>query len=209
MDFLEVHQHVIQRWRNYANSKVLHSIRSQEESSSKTRTLFWNYQVEYKNYKMKQIVWTILRTSRMLNQLAVEIPTLPFDQCLSQHIRYLKGCWDLPSYRRAAKKGRHAFGHTWYIGKRFCKSTCFLFSSLSSRIESMGDNHWGAAPYVHSGEKWKTRTKSRSEMPVWTVSQRFSHLQWRRLFKELWGTPTTTADFWLSLIHIWRCRRRG
>ena len=35
--------------------------------------------------------------------------------------------------RRAAKH----LGHTWYIGKRFCKSTCFLFSSLSSRIESM------------------------------------------------------------------------
>ena len=32
-------------------------------------------------------------------------------------------------------------------------------------------------------------------MPVWTVSQRFSHLQWRRLFKELWGGPTKTADF--------------
>ena len=52
------------------------------------------------------------------------------------------------------------------------------------------------APFTHSGEKWKARTKSRSEMPVWTVSQRFSHLQWRRLFKELWSRPTTTADFW-------------
>ena len=39
--------------------------------------------------------------------------------------------------RRAAKH----LGHTWYIGKRFCKSTCFLFSSLSSRIESMEENH--------------------------------------------------------------------
>ena len=38
--------------------------------------------------------------------------------------------------RRAAKH----LGYTWYIGKRFCKSTCFLFSSLSSRIGSMGDN---------------------------------------------------------------------
>ena len=36
-------------------------------------------------------------------------------------------------------------------------------------------------------------------MPVWTVSQRFSHLQWRRLFKELWGRTTTTADFGPSL----------
>ena len=26
-------------------------------------------------------------------------------------------------------------------------------------------------------------------------AKRFSHLQWRRLFKELWGRPTTTADF--------------
>ena len=36
---------------------------------------------------------------------------------------------------------------------------------------------------------------SRSEMPIWTVSQRFSHLQWRRLFQELWGRPTMIADF--------------
>ena len=32
-------------------------------------------------------------------------------------------------------------------------------------------------------------------MPVWTVSQKFCHLEWRRLFKELWDRPTTTADF--------------
>ena len=47
---------------------------------------------------------------------------------------------------------------------------------------------------INGWEKWKARTKSRSEMPVRTVSQRFSHLQWRRLFKELWSRPTTTAD---------------
>ena len=41
------------RWRNYENSKVLPSIRSQDGSSSKTRTLFGNYQVEYKNFKIK------------------------------------------------------------------------------------------------------------------------------------------------------------
>ena len=46
----------------------------------------------------------------MLNQFAVEIPTLPVDQCLSHLIRYLKGCWDILSYRGAAKKARQAFG---------------------------------------------------------------------------------------------------
>ena len=51
--FVKFINKVLQRWRNYENSKVLHSIRSQDGSSSRTRTLFWNYQVEYKNYKMK------------------------------------------------------------------------------------------------------------------------------------------------------------
>ena len=74
------------------------------------------------------------------------------------------------------------------------KSTCIFISSLSSRIESMEFVNRGAAPFIHSGEKWKTRTKSRSEMPVWTVSRKFSHPWWGRYFKALWGRPTTTAD---------------
>ena len=44
-------------------------------------------------------------------------------------------------------------------------------------------------------KKWKTKARLRSEMPVRTVSQKFSPLQWRRRFKELWSRPTTTADF--------------
>ena len=59
---------------------------------------------------MKWIVWTILKTSRTLNQCAVKIPTLPVNQSHSLNIRYLKGCWGLHSYRRAAKKGRQAIG---------------------------------------------------------------------------------------------------
>ena len=46
----------------------------------------------------------------MLNQFAVEIPTLPVDQCHSHLIQYLKACCDILSYRRAAEKGRQAFG---------------------------------------------------------------------------------------------------
>ena len=52
-DFREVHNKVLLRWRNYENSKVLPSIRSQDGSSSRTRTLLWNYQEDYKSYKMK------------------------------------------------------------------------------------------------------------------------------------------------------------
>ena len=49
-NFVKFINKVLPRWRNYENSKVLHSIRSQDESSSRTRTLFWNYQAEYKNF---------------------------------------------------------------------------------------------------------------------------------------------------------------
>ena len=51
--FVKFINKVLPRWRNYENSEVLLSIRSQDESSSRIRTLLWNYQEEYKNYKMK------------------------------------------------------------------------------------------------------------------------------------------------------------
>ena len=69
----------------------------------------------------------------------------------------------VPSRREAAKH----LGHMVYR-KTFCKSRCVIISSLSSRIESVEIIDRGATM-----EKWKTRTRSRSEMPIWTVSQRF------------------------------------
>ena len=52
--FREVHQQSLtemEELRKFQSS--LPSIRSQDGSSSRTRTLLWNYQGEYKNYKMK------------------------------------------------------------------------------------------------------------------------------------------------------------
>ena len=51
--FVKFINKVLQRWRNYENSRVLPSIRTQDGSSSRTRTLLWNYQEDYKNNKMK------------------------------------------------------------------------------------------------------------------------------------------------------------
>ena len=198
--FVKFINKILQRWRNYENSKVLPSIRLQDESSSRTRTLFWNYQAENKNYKMKYTVWTILRTSRMLNQFAVEIPTLPVDQCLSHLIRYLKDCWGILPYRRAAKKGRQAFGtHMVYRETFFfffCKSTCIFISSLSSRIESMEYVNWGAASYVYSGEKSERPKQNRDLRCQSGPSARNSfNPSEGKILKELWSKPTTTADF--------------
>ena len=44
----------------------------------------------------------------MLNQFAVEIPTLPVNQCYSHFIPNLKGCY--LSECRDSKKGRPVFG---------------------------------------------------------------------------------------------------
>ena len=42
---------VLQKWRTHGNFRVLPLIRSRDESSSRTRTLLWNYQEDDKNYK--------------------------------------------------------------------------------------------------------------------------------------------------------------
>ena len=86
-------------------------------------------------------------------------------------------------------------GHAWYIGKRFCKSRCVFISTLSTRIASMEFIARRAAPFINSGEKWKARSRSRFEMPVWTVSQRFSHPQCRRLFKVIMGQTNNDCRF--------------
>ena len=62
-------------------------------------------------------------------------------------------------------------------------------------------NQWNSSTEepLHSStvEKSEKQTQYQDQrcQSVWTVSQKFCHLQWRRLFKKLWGRPTTTADF--------------
>ena len=129
--------------------------------------------------------------------------TLPVNQEYSLNILLFKGCWGLPSYRSDTLRSRQIWGYIRYITKRLCTSTNFFVSSVSSRIEFyLEENYWRTNSHIYSGEKWKTRTIPRSEMPIWTVSQRFSHLQWRRLFRELWGRPTTTAVFGSSFWQV-------
>ena len=66
----------------------------------------------------------------MLNQFAVEIPALPVDQCYFLHIRSMKGCWGLHSYRRAEKKGGQAFGTHMVYRKTFLQIHLHLHQLL-------------------------------------------------------------------------------
>ena len=89
----------------------------------------------------------------MLNQFAVEIPTLPVDQCQSHLIRYLEECCDILRIAELQRRAAKHLGHTWFIGKRFCKSRCVIISTLSAGIESMEFRYRRTASFIHSGKE--------------------------------------------------------
>ena len=82
----------------------------------------------------------------MLNQFAVEIPTLPVDQCHSHHTQYLKECKAVLLECRAAEKGRQAF-----VTHMFYRETFFADPLASS-----------SAPYPQELHQWN----SSSEEPL-------------------------------------------
>ena len=79
--------------------------------------------------------------------------------------------WSAEPQRRAAKH----LGHTWKIGKRFCKSSRGFFSTLSAGIEFMEFSKIRTNSLITGGEEWEWNTSSGSEMPVQTVSPKFIH----------------------------------
>ena len=52
-NFVKLVNKVLQKWKNHGNSRVLPSIRSRDGNPLRIRALFWNYQAEYRNCKMK------------------------------------------------------------------------------------------------------------------------------------------------------------
>ena len=60
-------------------------------------------------------------------------------------------CRNAEPQRRAAKH----LEHTWYIWKRFCKSSRVLFSTLSTGIESMEFSYIRTNSLLTGKEEWK------------------------------------------------------
>ena len=87
--------------------------------------------------------------------------------------------------QRQTEEPPHTRGYTRHTRKRPRTPTNFPASSVPSRTKFHSEeNYRRTNPHVHSGGKWKTRTRPRSEKPIRTASQRFSHLQWRRPSKN-------------------------
>ena len=74
-------------------------------------------------------------------------------------------------------------------GNVFAHPQASSSAPYSQELNSSKWNTWrkttrGTNPHVYCREKWKTKARLRSEMPVRTVSQKFSPLQWRRRSKN-------------------------
>ena len=120
---------VSMRWKKGSDFRVLHSTQLQEENWSKIETLSLNPQARFRSCRKKSIVWEIREIFKMLNQYAMDIPTLPVNLCFSHLSEILTESEAILSGRRAAKMGCQAFR------KRFCKSRSVFFSIFSAGIE--------------------------------------------------------------------------
>ena len=74
-------------WKNWRTSRVPPSTQLKDEHWSWIRILFWNLLARCKNWKMRLILWMIQDICKMLNQYAVDIPTLPVNLCLSHLVQ--------------------------------------------------------------------------------------------------------------------------
>ena len=91
-NYVKLIRKVSVKWKNLRSFRVQPSTLLRDEDWSRKRTLSWNFLARYSNCKMKLIVWMIQRSFRMLNQYAVDIPTLPVDQYHSHLIQFLVEC---------------------------------------------------------------------------------------------------------------------
>ena len=157
---------------------------------------FWNCQAKYRICKMKLIVWTILKIFQDVESVHSGNSHVTSRQVSFTSHRILQRMLRLFFLRRAAEKGRQAFG------------THMVFREKFLQIQMRHHQHFihkncidGILPKSRSIRPQWRKVKDQNKIKIWDASQdrqpkiQYSHLQWRGLFKELWGRPTTTADF--------------
>ena len=101
--FVKLMRKVSTRWKNWSD---FNSIQFRGENWSMIEILSLNSQARFRNYRMKLIVWMIREIFKMLNQYAVDNPTLPVNQCFSHLIQILVECRAVLWECRAATMGR-------------------------------------------------------------------------------------------------------
>ena len=106
----------------------------------------------------------------MLNQYAVDLPTLPVKLCFS-FLTSSSSWWNAEPFYRNAEPQKWAakhLGQTWSFGKRFCNSSCVLFSTLSAGIQPIEFSYWGRMRIKH---QFRIRDASPDRQPKIHSSQ--------------------------------------
>ena len=197
--FVKLMRKVSMKWKNWRDFRVLHSTQLQEEDWSKIKILSSNSLARCRNCRTKLIAWMIQEIFKMLNQYAVDIPTSmsysphPIPGGMLSRSVGMPCRKDVPpSIWDTHGKSGNVFGGPVVSSTAPYPQELNPWSSGISETDSL----------INGGEEWESNTSSGSVMPVRTVSQKFTHPLWGRLFKELWGRPTTTADFRSSFWQI-------
>ena len=90
-------------------------------------------------------------------------------------------------------------------GNVFCTPTSFFVSSVSSgikffQVEYVEENYRGTNPHVYCREKWKTKARLRSEMPVRTVSQKIQSSSVEETLQRIMGQTNNDCRFRIFIL---------
>ena len=125
----------------------------------------------------------------MLNQYAVDNPTLPVNQRFS-HFPDFGGMLSRSTEMPSSTRGPPSIWDTHGIsGNVFAKPT-----ASSSAPYPQKSNPWVSNVSEHTSPHVMSESQTPA-MPVRTVSQKFIRPFRGKIFKELWRRPTMTADF--------------
>ena len=169
--FVKLIWKVLMRCKSWSDSKGQHSMNFREEDWSKIKTLSLNSRPEFRNHRMKLIVWTIREILKMLKQYAVDYPTFPVNLRYS-HFEILAECWAVLCECRAATISRQTVWDTRGIsGKVFVNPT-----ASSSSLYPGGFNPWSS----NASEHTSPHVTSKRQTPDTTLDPRCHSEPWAR-----------------------------
>ena len=154
-DLREVHEKKSQ-WNGRIDkvSELFLPTLTREENLSKFEILSLNSQATFRISRMKWIVWTIQEIFMMFSTQW----TFPRYKSNNVFHTFIQSCGNAnaePPQRTVKHLGR-----AWYIGKRFCRSSCVFRSILSAGIGPHGVQKCQSRFTHQSGEECKPNTSS-------------------------------------------------
>ena len=192
--FVKLMRKVSMKLKNWSDFKAQHSIQFREEDWSKFKTLSLNSRPGFRNYRMKLIAWMIREIFKMLSQYAVDLSHVPSQPALLTPSPDPGGMLSRSLGMPSRKNGPPSIWDTHGIS-----GNVFANPPASS-----------SAPYPGGFNPWISNVSEHTSLHVMSESQ--TPLQDQRcqsgpsarnsvipseerFLKELWGRPTTTADF--------------